>query len=77
VKDEAMFDRLVQAVFTRRRKTMTNALLALEDGRPLRLRPAEALSAASLDGSRRPETLSIAEFARLADTYSAPPSAVL
>ena len=33
------------------------------------LRPAEALAAAGLDGSRRPETLSIAEFARLADIY--------
>jgi 16S rRNA (adenine1518-N6/adenine1519-N6)-dimethyltransferase len=77
VKDEAMFERVVQAVFTRRRKTMTNALLALEDGRPVALRPAEALSAAGLDGSRRPETLSIAEFARLADAYVREPRAVL
>jgi 16S rRNA (adenine1518-N6/adenine1519-N6)-dimethyltransferase len=69
VKDRGMFERVVQAVFTRRRKTMANALLALEDGRPVALRPAEALAAANLDGSRRPETLSIAEFARLADTY--------
>ena len=69
VRDLAMFERIVQAVFTRRRKTMANALLALEDGRPLTLRPAEALAAAGLDGSRRPETLSIAEFARLADAY--------
>ena len=59
----------MQAVFTRRRKTMANALLALDDGWPLALRPAEALAAAGLDGSRRPETLSIAEFARLADVY--------
>jgi 16S rRNA A1518/A1519 N6-dimethyltransferase RsmA/KsgA/DIM1 with predicted DNA glycosylase/AP lyase activity len=28
---------------------------------------------AGLDGTRRPETLSIAEFARLADVYSANP----
>ena len=69
VRDLAMFERIVQAVFTRRRKTMANALLALEDGRPVTLRPAEALAAAALDGSRRPETLSIAEFARLADAY--------
>jgi len=69
VRDLAMFERIVQAVFTRRRKTMANALLALEDGRPLTRRPAEALAAAALDGSRRPETLSIAEFARLADAY--------
>jgi 16S rRNA (adenine1518-N6/adenine1519-N6)-dimethyltransferase len=69
VRDAAMFERIVHAVFTRRRKTMANALLALEDGRPLPLRPAEALAAAGLDGSRRPETLSIAEFADLADAY--------
>jgi 16S rRNA A1518/A1519 N6-dimethyltransferase RsmA/KsgA/DIM1 with predicted DNA glycosylase/AP lyase activity len=49
---------------------MANALLALEDGRPLPVGPPEALAAAALDGSRRPETLSIAEFARLADAYS-------
>jgi 16S rRNA (adenine1518-N6/adenine1519-N6)-dimethyltransferase len=69
VNDPAMFERIVHAVFTRRRKTMANALLALDDGRPLPLRPAEALAAAGLDGSRRPETLSIAEFATLADAY--------
>ena len=70
VHDAGLFGALVQAVFTRRRKTMANALLAL-DGRsgPPLPRPAEALAAAGLDGSRRPETLAIAEFARLADTY--------
>jgi 16S rRNA (adenine1518-N6/adenine1519-N6)-dimethyltransferase len=73
VHDAAMFGALVQAVFTRRRKTMANALLAL-DGRagPPLPRPAEALAAAGLDGSRRPETLSIAEFATLADIYVQP-----
>jgi 16S rRNA (adenine1518-N6/adenine1519-N6)-dimethyltransferase len=72
VVDPAMFERIVHAVFTRRRKTMANALLALEDGRPIPLRPAEALAAAGLDGSRRPETLSIAEFATLANAYVPP-----
>ena len=71
MKDAAFFGALVQAVFTRRRKTLANALRAL-DGRsgPPCPPPAEALAAAGLDGSRRPETLSIAEFARLADIYS-------
>jgi 16S rRNA (adenine1518-N6/adenine1519-N6)-dimethyltransferase len=71
VIDAVMFGALVQAVFTRRRKTLANALLALA-GRsgPPPPRPADALAAAGLDGSRRPETLSIAEFARLADIYS-------
>jgi 16S rRNA (adenine1518-N6/adenine1519-N6)-dimethyltransferase len=69
VKDSAMFGRIVQAVFTRRRKTLSNALLALDEGPPPPLRPTEALGAAGLDGSRRPEMLSIAEFARLSDAY--------
>ncbi len=70
VKDAALFARLVQAVFTRRRKTLANALLALDIHRhPRHPRPDELLSAAGLDGSRRPETLSIAEFAALADAY--------
>jgi 16S rRNA (adenine1518-N6/adenine1519-N6)-dimethyltransferase len=78
VQDEALFAAIVQAVFTRRRKTLANALLALE-GRsaPPLPRPVEALSAAGLDGARRPETLSIAEFARLADIYSVQRQAVL
>ena len=72
VRDLTMFGRIVQAVFTRRRKTMANALLALDEGVAPRLRPSEALAAADLDGSRRPETVSIAEFARLADIYVPP-----
>jgi 16S rRNA (adenine1518-N6/adenine1519-N6)-dimethyltransferase len=76
VLDDALFDRMVQAAFTRRRKTMSNALLAF-DGSPARLTPGEALAAAGLDGSRRPETVSIAEFARLADTYVRAQRAVL
>jgi 16S rRNA (adenine1518-N6/adenine1519-N6)-dimethyltransferase len=69
VRNPQFFERLVQAVFTRRRKTMANALLALDQDGPPSLRPAEALAAVELDGSRRPETFSIDEFARLADAY--------
>jgi 16S rRNA (adenine1518-N6/adenine1519-N6)-dimethyltransferase len=69
VLDISMFGRIVQAVFTRRRKTRSNALLALDQGSPPALRPSEALARAGLDGSRRPETISIPEFARLADAY--------
>jgi 16S rRNA (adenine1518-N6/adenine1519-N6)-dimethyltransferase len=95
VRDLALFRALVQAVFTRRRKTIANALLAFTGPTeapatsvpPGHLRPswappslpgtsvppvtpAEALDRAMLDGRRRPETLSIAEFARLADGYA-------
>jgi 16S rRNA (adenine1518-N6/adenine1519-N6)-dimethyltransferase len=60
VRDRALFASLVQTVFTRRRKTMSNAIRAFEPatGRGL---------PAWLDPGRRPETLSIGEFARLAD----------
>ncbi|MBZ5560352.1 MAG: 16S rRNA (adenine(1518)-N(6)/adenine(1519)-N(6))-dimethyltransferase RsmA [Acidobacteriia bacterium] len=72
VLDHAIFVHLVQAVFTRRRKTLANALLAYPGsgakGTPAL--PAEALRRAGLDGTRRPETLSVAEFARLADIYA-------
>ena len=142
VIDSAVFAAIVHAVFTRRRKTIANALLALasdpgrtgvglgsDSGRsklgpgseqrseqesevrsessrsrvgpvselksevrsessrtgvgPMseltselgyavysRLTPAEALARARVERTRRPETLSIAEFARLADVYA-------
>lgn len=76
VADPATFVRLVQAVFTRRRKTLANALLAYgayrggDVSRGAARPPAAALQRAGLDGTRRPETLSVAEFARLADIYA-------
>jgi 16S rRNA (adenine1518-N6/adenine1519-N6)-dimethyltransferase len=68
VRDAAVFEALVQAVFTRRRKTLSNALLAFPPA--VRLSPSAALASADLDGRRRPETLSVAEFARLADVLT-------
>jgi 16S rRNA (adenine1518-N6/adenine1519-N6)-dimethyltransferase len=68
VADERVFANLVQAVFTRRRKTIANALLAYD--RTASLDPATALARADLDGTRRPETLSLVEFARLSDVFS-------
>lgn len=56
------FQAVVRAAFQTRRKTLRNALRALGDAR----RADHALEAASIDGSRRGETLSIEEFARLA-----------
>jgi len=66
VADREAFVRLVQAVFTRRRKTLANALLAYRDDGAM---AAAALRRSGIDGRRRPETLAIAEFARLADVY--------
>jgi len=67
VADPAVFASVVQAVFTRRRKTLANALLAYTDAP----RAAAALAAAGLDGRNRPETRSVADFARLSDALSA------
>jgi 16S rRNA (adenine1518-N6/adenine1519-N6)-dimethyltransferase len=62
VQDRQLFSRLVRVVFTQRRKTLANALGKWGRG---------SLLAAGIDSSRRPETLSIAEFARLADALAA------
>ncbi len=63
-EDEALFFRVVKSAFGQRRKTLGNALKAL--GRP-RQEIAAALSAAGIDEKRRGETLSLAEFAAVAD----------
>jgi 16S rRNA (adenine1518-N6/adenine1519-N6)-dimethyltransferase len=63
VIDEALFDRLVRALFSARRKTLANALKQFDP------RGLERLAQSGLDGRRRPETLSVAEFARLAELY--------
>lgn len=56
---------LVRLLFAQRRKMMLNALTsALEAPRGA---AADVLGRAGIDGSRRPETLLIAEFARLSD----------
>jgi len=70
VLDDLTFTRLTQAMFTRRRKTLANALLAYESGAGRR--PGEMLARAGIDGRRRPETLTLAEIARLADAYARP-----
>ena len=66
--DRTLFRAMVQAVFTRRRKTMANALLAFPPSS--RLAPARALASADIDPIRRPETLSIGELVRLADVFA-------
>jgi len=64
--------RLVQAVFSRRRKTLENAMLALphldREG------AAAILREAGIDGRRRPETLDVAELVRLADAVPGLPA---
>lgn len=63
VKDEARFRKLVKAGFAHRRKTLLNSLKGDPVFKAMDL--AAALTQAGLDGTRRAETLSVAEFAAL------------
>jgi 16S rRNA (adenine1518-N6/adenine1519-N6)-dimethyltransferase len=79
VADEAAFERVVKQAFSRRRKTLGNALfggrVSAGPGGPIAANPKEidafrgrvTLQRAGIDPRRRAETLSISEFARLAD----------
>lgn len=64
--DKDSFSKVVRAAFGKRRKTLRNALLgsALEGLTPAKLD--RALTEAGIEGRRRPETLSVQEFIRLA-----------
>ena len=70
--DRTRFVAMVSAAFTRRRKTIENALLAF--------RPADrrgigaALVLAGIDARRRPETLEIQELVRLSDAFQSLPA---
>ncbi len=70
VRDRDAFATLVQAIFTRRRKTLGNALAAYPHlgARP----PANVLRQAGIDPVRRPETLDVFELARLAEVLADP-----
>ena len=65
--DEALFHRLVKAAFGQRRKTLNNALKTLNLDTPLLQ---SALTACHIDGTRRGETLSVAEFVALSNAIS-------
>ncbi len=64
VQDEKLFFRVVKAAFGQRRKTLSNAMkgAGFEKAKVL-----EAFEKVGMDAARRGETLSLAEFARLAD----------
>jgi 16S rRNA (adenine1518-N6/adenine1519-N6)-dimethyltransferase len=67
VKDEALFFAVVKAAFGMRRKTLLNALAGgMSLGKDL---VREALENADIDAKRRGETLSLLEFANLADAF--------
>jgi 16S rRNA (adenine1518-N6/adenine1519-N6)-dimethyltransferase len=70
--DEARFRRLVKAGFAQRRKVLTNALAGARAG------PVEAIShalaAAGIDGRRRGETLTVAEWIALERAFGTAPA---
>lgn len=68
VVDESILAGVTSAVFTRRRKTIANALLAY--GGVTSATAKRALAAAGIDPARRPETLTIGEFGQLADAVA-------
>ena len=64
VGDRAAFEKLVRGLFLQRRKRLSNALKPVADsvGRST----AELLAQAGVDGSKRPEALTLGDMARLA-----------
>jgi 16S rRNA (adenine1518-N6/adenine1519-N6)-dimethyltransferase len=64
ISDEALFERMVKAIFGQRRKTLANALKSFDPTAPA------VLALAGLDGRRRPETLQVSEMAHLADLFA-------
>jgi 16S rRNA (adenine1518-N6/adenine1519-N6)-dimethyltransferase len=67
VSDEKHFSGVVHAAFGQRRKTLRNALRAMAPDAAIEA----ALARVGIDGTRRGETLSVAEFAALADALEA------
>jgi len=70
VRDQATFAAMTQAIFSRRRKTLANALLAYPPATGLARDG--LLASLGIDPQRRPETLSLHELGRLADALPPP-----
>ena len=69
LQDADLFERMVRAMFTRRRKTVANALTPF--GHDIGIDATATLDRAGIDPRRRPEALEVIEIARLADTFAA------
>ena len=63
--DPERFEAMVRSLFSQRRKRVLNALKPFAAG--IKVSAAEVLALAELDPARRPETLQLAELARLAE----------
>ena len=71
VKDEKLFQTIVRASFTQRRKTIWNNLKKMVNDKEKEPTLREAFEDAGIDPSRRGESLAIAEFGKLADSFVA------
>lgn len=71
VGDPGLLVQIVRSVFTQRRKTMANALAPWATARGLDA--AGLLAASGIDARRRPETLTLADYAGLAQRAAAAP----
>jgi 16S rRNA (adenine1518-N6/adenine1519-N6)-dimethyltransferase len=67
VKDRRLLFRVIKASFSKRRKTIFNNLLSEIFGRDKRQNLSKVLEDAQIDPTRRAETLSLEEFARLSN----------
>ena len=67
VADETKLARVTAAVFSQRRKTLSNALQATGIASSA---AQQILAEAAIDGGRRPETLTIPELCRIADVFT-------
>jgi 16S rRNA (adenine1518-N6/adenine1519-N6)-dimethyltransferase len=65
VADPALFESVVKRIFSQRRKTLANSLKGITSG------PQAVLEQARIEARRRPETLDLAELARLAEAVAA------
>ena len=63
VGDLATFERLVRGIFQQRRKTLLNALKPVADS--FNRNAADLIAAAGIDGSKRPEELTLRDVAQL------------
>ena len=69
LRDTPGFEALVRGIFTKRRKTILNALKPMAEA--VGASASEALATVGIDPVRRPETLEVAELAALADFLAA------
>ncbi len=64
IVDEELFEKVVKTAFMQRRKTLANALKSFDHTAPA------VLALAGIDGKRRAETLTLAEFAKLTEIFA-------